>query len=127
MYIFTESGFRVSIRVSGIRGFGFGEGLSPKSVLGSVSSLGAHRLHPIRTRPVAILSQPFNNVFLSQQIKLISQALYKQFQTYFYMCLLDPPAFGASGMKLSTSGCVMSTACRKAHLENINWVLKITI
>ena len=36
-YVDIESGFRVSIRVSGIRGFGFGEGLSPESVFGSVS------------------------------------------------------------------------------------------
>jgi len=36
-YVDIESGFRVSIRVSGIRGFGFGEGFSPESVFGSVS------------------------------------------------------------------------------------------
>jgi hypothetical protein len=61
MCIFIH-GFRVSIRVLGIRGFGFSDGFPPKSVLGSgsgfdfgVSVLGARRLHPTRTRPVAIL------------------------------------------------------------------------
>jgi hypothetical protein len=58
-------GFRVSVRVSGIRGFGFGDGFPPESVFGSgsgfdfgfrVSVLGARRLHLIRTRPVAILN-----------------------------------------------------------------------
>ena len=49
MCIFIR-GFRISIRVSGIRGFGFGDGFPPESVL------GARRLHPIRTRPVAILT-----------------------------------------------------------------------
>src|SRR6185312_10690278 len=36
MYIFIR-GFRVSIRVSGIRGFGFGDGFPPESVSGSGS------------------------------------------------------------------------------------------
>ena len=36
-YVDIESGFRVSIWVSGIRGFGFGDELSPESVFGSVS------------------------------------------------------------------------------------------
>ena len=62
-------GFRVSIRVSGIRGFGFGDGFLPESVSGSGSGFdfgfrffGARRFHPIRTRPVAILSlkRPFD-------------------------------------------------------------------
>ena len=69
-YVDIESGFRVSIRVSGIRGFGFGEGLLPESVFGSVSGFdrvsgsGAHRLRSIRTRSVAILIHyPFSLVF----------------------------------------------------------------
>ena len=33
-------GFRVSIRVSGIRGFGFGDGFPPESVSGSGSGSG---------------------------------------------------------------------------------------
>jgi hypothetical protein len=56
-------GFRVSVRVSGIRGFGFGDGFSPENGFRfgfgfrfRVSVLGARRLHPIWTRPVAILS-----------------------------------------------------------------------
>ena len=35
-YVAIQSGFRVSIRVSGIRGFGFGNGLSPESVFSAV-------------------------------------------------------------------------------------------
>jgi hypothetical protein len=35
-YVAIQSGFRVSIRVSSIHGFGFGEGLSPESVFGVV-------------------------------------------------------------------------------------------
>ena len=35
-YVAIQSGFRVSIQVSGIRGFGFGDGLSPESVFGAV-------------------------------------------------------------------------------------------
>ena len=35
-YVVIQSGFRVSIRVLGIRGFGFGDGLSPESVFGAV-------------------------------------------------------------------------------------------
>ena len=54
-YVAIQSGFRVSIWVSGIRGFGFGDGLSPESVFGAVSGSGTQRLHPIRIRPVAIL------------------------------------------------------------------------
>jgi hypothetical protein len=61
-YVAIHSGFRVSIRVSGIHGFGFGDGLSLESVFGAVSGfdfwvlgLGAQRFHPIRIRPVAIL------------------------------------------------------------------------
>ena len=34
-------GFRVSIRVSGIRGFGFGDGFPPESVSGSGSGSGS--------------------------------------------------------------------------------------
>ena len=36
-YFVIQSGFWVSIRVLGIRGFGFGDGLSPESVFGAVS------------------------------------------------------------------------------------------
>ena len=39
-YVAIQSGFRVSIWVSGIRGFGFGDGLSPESVFGAVSGFG---------------------------------------------------------------------------------------
>ena len=35
-YVAIQSGFRVSIRVSGIHGFGFGDGLSPESVFGAI-------------------------------------------------------------------------------------------
>ena len=35
-YVVIQSGFRVSIQVLGIRGFGFGDGLSPESVFGAV-------------------------------------------------------------------------------------------
>ena len=35
-YVVIQGKFRVSIRVSGIRGFGFGDGLSPESVFGAV-------------------------------------------------------------------------------------------
>ena len=35
-YVAVQSGFWVSIRVLGIRGFGFGDGLSPESVSGAV-------------------------------------------------------------------------------------------
>jgi hypothetical protein len=62
MCIFIR-GFRVSVRVLGIRGFGFGDGwiftrIGVRFGFGFrfwVSVLGAQRLHPIRTRPVAIL------------------------------------------------------------------------
>jgi len=36
-YVAVQSGFRVSIQVSGIRGFGFEDGLSPELVFGTVS------------------------------------------------------------------------------------------
>jgi hypothetical protein len=36
-YVVIQSRFRVSIRGSGIRGFGFGDGLSPELVFGAVS------------------------------------------------------------------------------------------
>ena len=39
-YVDIESRFRVSIRVSGICGFSFGEGLSSESVFGAVSDFG---------------------------------------------------------------------------------------
>ena len=39
-YVAIQSGFRISIRVLGIRGFGFGDGLSPESVFGAVSGFG---------------------------------------------------------------------------------------
>ena len=35
-YVVIQRGFRVSIRVLGIRGFGFGDGLSPESVFSVV-------------------------------------------------------------------------------------------
>ena len=35
-YVVIQSGFQVSIRVSGIHGFSFGDGLSPESVFGAV-------------------------------------------------------------------------------------------
>ena len=35
-YVAIQSGFQVFIRVSGIHGFGFGDGLSPESVFGAV-------------------------------------------------------------------------------------------
>ena len=83
MCIFIR-GFRVSIRVSGIRGFGFGDGFPPESVSGSgsgfdfgfrfrVSVLGARRLHPIRTRPVAILT--WKSLFQNKKLKRQSLAL----------------------------------------------------
>jgi len=67
MCIFIRE-FRISIRVSGIRWFGFGDGFPPKSVSGSDSDfdfefwfrvlmLGARRLHPIR--PVVVLTPSF--------------------------------------------------------------------
>jgi len=55
-YVDIESGFWVSIRVSGIRRFDFREVLSPESLFGAASGSGAHRFHPIRIRPVAILN-----------------------------------------------------------------------
>jgi len=63
-YVDIESGFWVSIRVSGIRGFGFGMGYHLNRccfgfrfrVLGS----GVYRLHSIRIRPVAILMRLLN-------------------------------------------------------------------
>ena len=39
-YVAIQSGFQISIRVLGIRGFGFGDGLSPESVFGAVSGFG---------------------------------------------------------------------------------------
>ena len=54
-YFAIESGFRVSIRVLGIRGFCFGDRLPPESVFGTVSGSGAQRLHSIQICPVAIL------------------------------------------------------------------------
>ena len=39
-YVAIQSGFRVSIRVSGIRGFGFGDGFPPESVFGADSDFG---------------------------------------------------------------------------------------
>ena len=60
-YVVIQSGFRVSIWDSGIRGFSFGDGLSPESVFGAVLGFDfgfrvrvTQRLHPIRIRPVAI-------------------------------------------------------------------------
>jgi hypothetical protein len=58
-YVDIESGFRVSIWVSGIRGFGFGEGLSPESVFARsepapLPSLGEHRSVKIKTKNTAV-------------------------------------------------------------------------
>ena len=39
-YVDIEIGFRVSIRISDIHGFGFGEGLLSESVFGLVSGFG---------------------------------------------------------------------------------------
>ena len=52
-YVVIQSGFRVSIRVLGIRGFGFGDGLSPESVFGAVLGFGLRfrvRVHRDTTR-----------------------------------------------------------------------------
>ena len=53
-YVAIQSGFQVSIRVSGIHGFGFRDELSPESVFGAVSGSDAQKLHLIWIRPVAI-------------------------------------------------------------------------
>jgi hypothetical protein len=56
-YVDMESGFWVSIRISGIRGFGFGMSYHPNrcSMRFRVSGSGAYRLHPIRIRPLPSL------------------------------------------------------------------------
>ena len=46
-YVAIQSGFQVSIRVSGIHGFGFRDELSPESVFGAVSGSDAQKLHLI--------------------------------------------------------------------------------
>ena len=59
MCIFIR-GFRVSIRVSGIRGFGFGDGFPPESVSGSGSGFGfgctetSPDPNPVRCHPYSL-------------------------------------------------------------------------
>ena len=63
MCIFIR-GFRVSIRVSGIRGFGFGDGFPPESVSGSGSGFGfgcsktPPNSNPTRCHPYAASVSP---------------------------------------------------------------------
>jgi hypothetical protein len=76
-------GFRVSVRVSGIRGFSFGDGFSSESVFGLDSGfdfgfwlrvlvLGIQRLHSIRTQPVAILNRDISSLSLARGGRLLS-------------------------------------------------------